>query len=379
MPKPKEGEDHDYLAPAQLEINPSNFVQVVKEVYQVEFGVTEHQEIAEIIGVDKSRVSQVFKGAYDLQPKSLRALLEPVKKKSHRRAILKAWNALAFGEEIMAPSKARLTSVPPNQKALDRVDRMIREMRLDVAAGLARDIAEAATDHNIRERALDLGYWCNQRLDEPHKAMHCAKKIIEGARERQEPFREACGHLYRIRILIGLADSKPVEIVPLLEVADALAASPPVDSAPPYRLGYRSTVATYRESSRVTFMERGTIPRSQPFLEALRTKSLQEAKSSRHYQKKYHAWQLVSRIELLLGNTFAAAEAVDKAFETKKLYNLNALEMSGLLMGRVMAEDDPISACGYLKEVSENCSASKDLYHKRLVDWKLTRVLSETI
>lgn len=377
---PRESEEADYLAPAQLEINPDAFVQVVKEVFQVEYGVTQNQEIAAICGFDKSRTTQLFGGAFNLQPKSIRSLLEVVKKPSHRRAILKAWNRLAFGEEVLGPSRERTTVKDPNEKALLRVDRMIREMRLDVGAGLAWNIAEAATDVEIRERALDMAYWCYQRLDEPALAMRCAKRIIQGARERREPCREACGHLFRIRILIGLTDCKPSEIDDLLDTAHTLAATSRPETPPNYRHGYLSTVDAYQQNSRVTFMERGTLPLDKGFLTSLLEESLQEAKSTRVYQKKYHAWQMVSRIYLLLGEHFQAAEAVDKAFETKKLYNLNALEMSGLLMGRVMAEtEDEEVAAEYLLGVSENCRLSKDLYHKRLVDWKLARLISDTV
>jgi hypothetical protein len=50
-------------------------------------------------------------------------------------------------------------------------------------------------------------------------------------------------------------------------------------------------------------------------------------------QKKYHAWQTIARIHLLRGESFQAAEAIDKAFASGELKNLQTYEMSGLLMG----------------------------------------------
>ncbi len=220
----QEDAELDYLAPTQLERDPKSFSEVVKEAFLLEHGVKQQQYIAEILGVDKSRVTQMFSDPRNLKPETIRAILSCLKRPAHRKSILKAWNREAFSEEIAKVPKGRLTAGTVGESAIRRIDRMIRESRLDLAARLAMEVADVGADLETRERALDLAYFTRQRLDEPGHAMLAAKRIVIGARERKEPYREACGHLFRVRTLIGLTDCTPEEIDPILDLAETLAA-----------------------------------------------------------------------------------------------------------------------------------------------------------
>jgi hypothetical protein len=96
----------------------------------------------------------------------------------------------------------------------------------------------------VREAALDRLVACRQRLDELGRAIEAARRIILGAKDRRDPLREAAGHLNRYRILIGLADTKPTEAAPVLDLADELVVSnSPPPETPPYLRGSLATVA----------------------------------------------------------------------------------------------------------------------------------------
>lgn len=377
----QDGEERDYLVGTQLEVDPKGFIQVVKEAFLLEHGVSQNQDIAVILGVDKSRVTQIFRDVKNLKPETVRSLLGCLEKKAHRRRILKAWTREAFGEEIGEPRIDGLTRNRITEKTLYRIDSMIRQSRMYLAATLAAEVAEKASDFVIKEQALDRLNWCRQRLDEPGQAMAAAKEIVERARDRDDPLREAAGHIFRARALLGLADCLPHEIEPILDTAESLTFRTAFPTQlPKYAIASPKRVATFRQNSKLLFMERGSVPLEDAFLESALKVALAEAERGKTYQGKYHAWQVASRIYSLRGQHFQAAEAIDRAFEAGSVKNLNAYEMSGLLMGRFQRQSEgPEEAAAYFVQVAKNCRETEDRYHLRLVEWELARVLSATI
>jgi len=373
-------EDPDYLAPTQLEVNPDSFEEVVAEAFRLEYGLKRRQEWAEVMGVDKSRITQIFADQKDLKPESIRTLLSLFKRKTTRNQILKAWNKSAFGESLKSPKHGRIAAGELDEIAMRTLMRLVRQARLERAAQLANEISRRGTTLALRENALDLLSWCHQRLDQPGQAMAAARRIIERARKRNEPHREARGHLFRARILIGLANSVPSEFNFVLDEAERLASFPNPPTENEYAIGTPKMVAAYRQSSQVVFMERGLIPVDPQFLEATLQQSLRLAKSERIFQKRYQALQMASRIYLLRGEHSAAAEAIDRAFASGGMKNLNALEMSAVLSSRVHVETEvPTEAIRYLTRTSKLCREFEDRYHQRLVEWQLARLHSSEL
>lgn len=371
-----EGEERDYLAGTQLETDPNSFAEVLKEAFHLEHGVTQNQDIAAILGVNKSRVSQILGDPRDLKASTIRNLLTKLTRPALRRRVLNAWIRTAIGDVAKGPGATRLIGEPGPQ-TIRRIDRMVRQSRLSFAVLLAAEAAREAKDMAVREMALDRLVFLRQRLDEPGRAMEAAREIVLGARGRKEPRREAAGHLYRFRILVGLADTKPGEVDPILDVAEALiAGAKPPEDAPPYLIGRESTLSAYRLNSRLLFMERGVLPLDHAMLGEVMEAARRVASGKHPFQKKHQGFQTIARIHLLLGETSAAAEAIDRAFEAGEVKNLHAYETSGLLMGMVQRlTEKPETAGEYLSRVAANCRKEEDRYHQRLAEWELARLL----
>lgn len=115
----------DYLVGTQLEVDPGSFAQIVKEAFLLEHDCIENQDIAEVLGVDKSRVSQIFGNPKALKPETIQKLLDKLSKTAHRRAIVRAWVNECFGEDIIRPPEGSLTGENVTAKTLRRIDRQI--------------------------------------------------------------------------------------------------------------------------------------------------------------------------------------------------------------------------------------------------------------
>ncbi len=376
----KDGGERDYLVGTQLETNPSSFVQVVKEAFLLEHDCVHNQDIAEVLGVDKSRITQLFANPKTLKPESIQSLLSHLKKKEHRKRIVRAWTMECFGEDISDPKVGQLTGDKITHKTITRIDRMVRQSRLKLAALTAQEAYLKTDDEELAERLLDRAYWARQRLDEPGHAMLLVRVMAHRAEKRGATFRLIAAHLCRVRILAGLTDCKPEELEPIFQtVGDLLEQVKGTTPAKkPYMMGSTQIYRTLLRNSRILFMERGTLETDPEFLkEALRS-VLKETKPSIPQSHRFGAWQTAARIYLLLGEFFQAQEALEKSFESGEVKNLQVYEMSGLIKGRVlMKTNTPQEAAKYLRKVSLQCRKTTDLYHLRLVEYELARLESK--
>lgn len=370
--------DLDYLVRAQPKVSPHSFEQAVREAYLLEYDCSDNKQMAAVRGGDKSRFTQIF-GAdiLTLQPKTIQTLLDPLKSRSNRRRIVKAWIMQCFGEDIDQPLRSPFVGTRSSEKTLRRIDRQIRQARLSSAAATALEAAEKTDDLILREQFLDRALFARQRLDEPGQAMRVARIIAELAARRGDRARLAAAHYYRARILLGLDSSEPEEIERILDVAGSLINEPgPVAIAElPYAVATWEMLHRLRLAARLTFMERGKIPFDRAELHAMLEDVLARLKKKPPYQERFRNHLVAARINLLLGDTFQAQEHVDKAFKSGEVKNLQAYEMCSLLQGRILRELEPAEKVSdYLQEVSINCRASLDRYHKRMAENDLARV-----
>ncbi len=352
----------------------------MREAFLLEHGITQNQEIADLVGRHKSRISQIFKDTAKLEPETVRDLLSHLTEPRNRRRILRAWILEAIGEDIDRTPRSESLGHAATPKVLRRIDRQIRESRLYAAARLSMEAYSKTDDRELEEQLLDRAYFTRQRLDEASSAMAVARIIANRSVASGERRRLAAAHLYRLRILIGLADSRPDEISMIFDLIDTLlAASPPIPTpAPPYSLARETSVAFMRISSHVTFVERGVIDPNEEMLRNSVPTFLKVASTAKDYQSRYQALQTAARIHLALGETFQAQECLEKAFLSGEAKNLNVYEMSGLIQGRIAkVAEGPEAARRYLSAVRRNCVASEDRYHGRLADYDLTRIESD--
>ena len=371
------GEERDYLVRAQPETDPASFGQAVREAFAQERDALLAQDIAEDLGVDKSRVSQIFRDPGALDTKTLDRIMARVEGPEHRRRILRAWVLARYGTDPGETSRGRLVSERVSGKVLRRIDRQIRESRLETAARTASEALARTDDATLREQLLDRAFFARQRLDAPGRAMAVARLIALGAAKRGDARRLAAAHLDRARVLMSLPDARPGEVLPVFDQAERIVAGQPPapDPAPPYALATEERIQAGRTAARIGFIERGLLEQDEAFLREALAALLRTGRAKVPHQARYHALQTAARAHLLLGETAAAQEALERAFEAGGLRNLQAYEMCGLVQGRIMREaEGKGKALWYLRRVRDNCLVVGDRYHARLADHDLARL-----
>ena len=372
------GEELNYLVGTQLEIKPDSFSEVVKEAFLLEHGTKQNQEIAEVLGVHKSRVTQLFSSPQSLKPETIQHLISHLKKKEHRKRIVRAWVKDCFGEDISDLKIGPLTGEHTTDKTVKRIDRMVRQSRLRLAAFTAEEAYRKANDPVIQEKLLDRAQFVYQRLDEPGHAMTVVRTIAVRARRDGDNYRLIAAHLLRARILSGLSDVRPEEIEVIFSIVRDLFEQVGAKSLPrsQYLLGNRRMLLGLERGTKILFMERGIAPIDADYLRNTLSTLAQETRSSSQRQR-FSSYQLAARIHVLLGEFFQAEEALEKSFSSGELKNLNTYEMSGQIQGKIlMAKGNTEEAIKYLRGVTVNCRKSTNYYHLRLVEHDLARLES---
>lgn len=379
MAKRAEDEEVDFGAGAQLATDPNAFIQVVREAYRLEHECLQNQDIAEVLDVDKSRVTQIFKNPKALKAETIQNLLDPLQNERNRRRIIRAWNLECFGIDIDERPKGRRTGSKVSVKTIGRIDRYFREFRLNDAALTASEAANKAEDWVLKQQFLDRAYFAWQRLDRPDQAMATVRIMAQGAQKRGAVRRLVMAHLFRARILLGLANAMPRDIEPVLEIAERLLLdAPPVDSTIyPYMMGTDWRLAMVRFGVTLGFIERGVTPTCEEELRLMLNNALANITSIKQRHGKFDSHLIASRLYTLLGDHYHAIEHVEFAYSSGGLKNLNAMEKCGLVQARAMAlVDSPAEVSRYYGEVIANCARCTDLYHRRMAISDRTRIES---
>lgn len=376
MATKQEREEPDYLAGAQPAVDPRSFRQRVREAFALEYQTTKDGQIAAIIGRDKSRISQLLNDPGSAESSTIRHLVSFLKSRDHRRLIIEAWERAYFGEYLERQAPSSYLGATATERTRKRIDRLIREGQLGLAARVSIEAFDKANDPILAEELLDRACFLFQRLDQPGQAMRVAKRIATRARERSDVPREVAGQLMRCRILLGLTDARPDEILPVLAWCEQALQIVPEPAPQPYSQGTWSTLAAQRRGTLMTFIERGVLPRDDAFIKKTLQQALRAARHGRSYQARHKGYLLAVRCYLLLGNQFQAEECLENAFKAGHVKNLHAYEITGILMARILARSTaPREQQGdYLVQVIENCAISLDRYHQRLAEWDLARV-----
>lgn len=367
--------DLDFLVGAQLTIDPRSFAEVVKEAFRLEHDCIENQDIAEVLGVHKSRVSQVLHSPKALKPETIQKLLDQFGKVAHRRAIVRAWAKECFGEDIERPPQGELTGKSVSRGTLRRVDRQIRESRFSMAAQTAEEAASKTSDWELKQEFLDRAIFARQRLDQPGLAMCVARNIAESAEERADLLRLAAAQLLRGRTLLGLVDSRPEDLEPVFSrLRELLAACTEPSKPPAYIIGSWETLASLEVSALITFTERRTVALDEAKVRRAKDDLLEKLKQRLSQPRRFQTHVQVATAHLLLGETFQAQEQIDQAYKCGELKNLNVYESCGVVQGRILARtESPEQASKYLQGVISNCLESSDSIHHRLAEYDLAR------
>lgn len=369
----------DYLVGTQLETKPWSFSEVVREVFLLEHDCTQRQDIAAVLGVDKSRVSQMLGNPTALKPASIQGLLDCLASPGNRRRIVEAWMRECFGSEAPAvPPQTIGKSV--SGKTIRRIDRQIREARLSAAATLSLEAYRRTDEPVLKEQLLDRAYFARQRLNEPGQAIGIARVICMGATRRNELLRIGAGHLMRVRVLRSLPDCDPNEIESIFSGVERLLilnGEQQPDQIAPYFLASGSSVESERVACQLAFYERGRVPLDSGALRDSRAQCVTNAKKAKSYQERGRQLQMASRISLLLGDDFQAAELLEQSFQAGSTKNLDAYEVAAILTAQILSKTEgDIEASKYLRKAISTYARSMNLHHRQIAEAYLARIES---
>ncbi|MBS1722967.1 MAG: hypothetical protein JSS66_08455 [Armatimonadetes bacterium] len=370
-----DGNEPDYLARTQLKSDPDSFEACVREAFLLEHACNTLEDIGVVVGVDKTQVHHYFSRPDTMQPKTIRNILAPLRSHKHRRRIVRAWILLGTGVDIAKRVRGQLTSGEVSEATIKRIDKQVSQGRLEAAAFLSFEAAEAATDVSLRERFLDRSYYARLRLNLPGRAMGIVHMIAKGAIERNEPWRLAVAYTRLARVLTVMLDSKPEEVGAALDRADQLLVSPEPDPKPQYNVASYELVEDLRNASYLTFAERGHEAVDERRLRSmLKDYTSSEGGNKRRGMDPYSGHMMAARILDLLGEKFAALEHVDKAFAAGKGKVHNCRELCGHEQTRILRGTEPRDVV--IKRfwaMTDNYSRALNLQHRMVAEYDLAR------
>lgn len=378
MKKALTKESRESLALTQLPHDPGSFASVVSEVFLLEYGAKSQVEIAEILGKNKSRVTQVFGDPTKLKADTIKMLLEPLESRANKKRIVDAWVKEVFGEDVNARRHgARIRTASP--KTLRRVDRMIREWRTRESASLALEALNKTENVALQEQFLDRLYYSRFLLGEIGYAMSVCRLILERARLRKDELREAGALLRQARLLVLLPETKPEDVEPYFQKVEAALAMNPGVKPSEVLIATPELLYETRLGILCTFVERGHLSVEDAGLKdhLVTLRNILEKKPKLH--QRYWAHLMSSRISLILDQLFQAQEHLDAARSLAGDKFPHAREEVGVLYGRLLiARGEIEEAIKFLHQQSLYCQRRGDRFHGRLTEEELLRTARET-
>lgn len=367
-------ESRESLALTQLPHDPRSFASVVSEVYLLEYGAKTQLEIAEVIGKNKSRVTQVYGDPTKLKADTIKMLLEPLESRANKKRIVDAWVREVFGEDIKTSRYAKRVRGSATLKTLRRVDRMIREWRTRDSAVLAFEAFTKAEDHTLQEQLLDRLYYSRFLLGEIGYCMSVCRVIAERAKASGDELREASAYLRQARLLVLLPETRPGDVESLFERVEAILARNQPSGNPDVLVATPELLYQTRLGVLCTFVERKYVTAENAKLlehvHLLQTK----LKKKLSLRNRYWTYLILGRIHLILGQLFQAQEHLEQARELAGDKLPHAREEVGVMYGRLLAaRGEYQEALSYLRAQSLLCYRRGDRFHHEMTNQELAR------
>jgi len=255
-----------------------------------------------------------------------------------------------------------------------RVDRMIRQKRLREAIALSSELLTKAGQVADQEILLDRIFMAHFFLDEHGAAMSIARTVIERARERREPLREASGLMRKARLMTASYSFSLAQIEAVYDACERLLEHPSPAIPPPYNLASHSRVRQSRISTRISFGERtGDLDESElrALIQTLHNGPQRGGTLNSRYWRVFTAARCLG----LLGENFKALEVLDEAMALGRKGLVYSQEECGVLYGRFMAATEQTEeALQFLGAMSERCRTHADRYHQRLLEGEILQI-----
>lgn len=373
-----ESEEPDYLALAQLERKTLSFERAVKDAFLLEHDCSENQQIAAVIGRDKSRVAQILKEPERLDATTIENLLDHLARPVHKKRILRAWMKLRFGIDVDGQISSRRIGDVVSARMVDRIRRQMRAGLAEQAAQSASEAFQICDDYNLSEQLLDIGFHGYRKIGALGKAMKLARLVELRGRESGDYNRQATGHYFRALALHSMLDSQPDEINPVIAEIRLLIDRTSGNPKPNDRLERVDDflLQTLAISVHLTFAERKSQPLNTPDVRKTLGQLNTMLRSKPVRPRRFYLHFLAARSYLLLGETFQAQEQVELAFNFGGGQSL-AFKACGHLQGRIMKlTESPAKVSKYLFEVVRTCDMQGDRHHGYSVEYDLARVES---
>lgn len=356
-----EGQETSFLVRTQLKSDPDSFEACVREAFLLEHSCHTLEDIGIVVGVDKTQVHHYFKHPEAIQPRTVKQLVESLQSDRSRRRIVRAWALAGTGVDAARPARGNLLSREPDESVVKRIDKQISTRRLDAAAALSFEAAQAASSVELRERFLDRSYYARLRLNLPGRAMGIIHMIAEGAQERREQWRLAVAFTRTARVFTAMLDSEPEEVEQALQKASDLLQSPPPATKPPYSVASPELVTEVGNAAYLTYIERGrVVADSLRLQQMLAFYSEFDPAAPRRGFDPFSDNIMAARIHALLGQSVAALERVDKAYAAGKEKVHNCREICAHVQTRILRESEPH------EEVIKRYWALTDMYSREL-------------
>lgn len=362
-------ESRESLALTQLPHDPRSFASVVSEVYLLEYGAKTQLEIAEVIGKNKSRVTQVYGDPTKLKADTIKMLLEPLESRANKKRIVDAWVREVFGDDIKTSRYAKRIKGSATHKTLRRVDRMIREWRTRDSAVLAFEAFTKAEDYTLQEQLLDRLYYSRFLLGEIGYCMSVCRVIAERAKASGDELREASAYLRQARLLALLPETRPGDLDSLFERVEAILARNEPSSNTEFLVATPELLYQTRLGTLCTFVERKHVTAEDAKLleHAQRLQAQLKKKLSLHH--RYWAHLMLGRIHLIVGQLFQAQEHLEQARELAGDKLPHAREEVGVLYGRLLLESGlHDEALSFLRAQSLYCYRRGDCFHQSMTE-----------
>lgn len=380
MSEEKVQEERDYLVRTEFDARADDWANVIRQVFHLEHGCTKDYEIAAVLGVDDSRVSQILKTPRSLRVESIEELTRTFNSPRNRRLVIKSWTIACFGKEAISAKPLQMLTTKPTKATIKRIDARIREGRYEAAASicsLGLQGEQQTEDYPLRQQLYDRLFAALQRLDRIGEELIWIDRATQEARAGQDYPRESALLNWKLMAARRLMGIESHEVSRLVEHSEAKLKRLPKEKVArqEYVTGVPELLQTEILARELADFESGKAPLNPERLTKLLEDAQLELQTSRSYQSKSRALQLAVRVHLILGNDFFAEELIDKMYESGELKLLNITEIAGLFKGIIIYRRDPESGTRYLAELADQARAAGDAFHHRVIQRELARLL----
>lgn len=347
----------------------NRFKDTVKQVYQTERKYQKDQEIAEAVGIGKSRLSQLLNEPAGFTVPTMRRILAPIRTPEFRRHMVEAWYEVCFD---LTPASRPVEAQPEGYDPVSETYRLMNAHRYRMAAAVAETTltdAEGEAAEWLRDQVIE----CYHKLNEMGKAMEQIAALAYHARERGDRHRLVTANYFAAKVRIDTENLGLKATEHLLEQVRkqlVLAAVPPPPEEPRYLLVSEGTIINEIFVRYLAKGKPGDHPRLDENLTAWRedvTKDSDDISASLAYN--------LAQVAYFFGESYGANEWLEIARQKTQPEHLAFRQTCRILKGRIAAMSNLDRALRHFDRAITACQQSELLLLKRIAEQYKTQIL----